>query len=80
MKGQKGFAIAGAFSREQGGPTWRQVLVRRIKHWKEQARQRRQLALLDEAALKDLGLSRAEIMREIEQPFWNDPNDPLMRK
>lgn len=37
------------------------------------ARQRRQLAALDEHALKDLGLSRADIEAEISRPFWDDP-------
>ncbi|HVI90972.1 MAG TPA: DUF1127 domain-containing protein [Dongiaceae bacterium] len=31
---------------------------------------RRDLARLDESMLKDIGLSRADIEREIEKPFW----------
>ena len=27
----------------------------------------------DDAALKDLGLSRADVIQESERPFWDDP-------
>lgn len=77
MKGQKGFVTVAAFPRRQVGPTWLRALVRRILRWNELARQHRQLAGLDEAALKDLGLSRADVYQEIERPIWNDP---LVRK
>lgn len=77
MKGQKGFVTVAAFPRRQAGLTWLRTLVRRILRWNELARQRRQLAGLGEAALKDLGLSRADVYQEIERPFWNDP---LVRK
>lgn len=44
-----------------------------LQRWWELAEQRRQLALLDEHALHDLGLSRAAVIRESERPFWDDP-------
>ncbi len=37
------------------------------------ARQHRQLAQLDAAALRDLGLTRADVARELAQPFWMQP-------
>ncbi|HLD68656.1 MAG TPA: DUF1127 domain-containing protein [Pseudomonas sp.] len=77
MKGQKGFVTVAAFPRRQGGLVWLQTLVRRILRWNELARQRRRLAGLNEAALKDLGLSRADVFQETERHFWNDP---LVRK
>jgi uncharacterized protein YjiS (DUF1127 family) len=46
---------------------------RQFKRWHELARQRRQLAALNDAALKDIGLSRADVMQETERPFWDDP-------
>lgn len=74
MKGQKGFAIAPSIF-------WRRPLPRinlgllwlRLRRWQQLARERRQLAMLDDVALKDLGLSRADVMRESERPFWDDP-------
>jgi len=38
--------------------------------WAERARQRRQLAELDDYMLRDLGLSRADVAGEIRKPFW----------
>lgn len=48
-------------------------LWRRLARWYEVGRQRRALAALDDDALKDLGLSRADIYQESERPFWDDP-------
>ena len=57
---------------------WRR-LWQQLQRWWELAEQRRRLALLDEFALHDLGLSRADALRESERPFWDDPfwDDPL---
>lgn len=38
-------------------------------------RQRRVLSRLDEAALRDLGLTRAEAEAEASRPFWDVPSD-----
>ncbi len=38
--------------------------------WCELARQRRDLASLDDSALRDIGLSRSDISAETEKPFW----------
>lgn len=37
------------------------------------ARERKQLAALDDAGLKDIGLSRAEIREELLRPVWDWP-------
>jgi uncharacterized protein YjiS (DUF1127 family) len=50
------------------GNAWQQV-----QRWWELAEQRRKLALLDEDALQDLGLSRAEVLSESQRSFWDDP-------
>lgn len=70
MKGQKGYVlvrnsvIGGFFGKGLLATLWR---------WYELRRQRRQLASLSDDALKDIGLSRADIQQEAERPFWNDP-------
>ncbi|NJM92094.1 MAG: DUF1127 domain-containing protein [Rhodospirillaceae bacterium] len=38
--------------------------------WKERSRQRRELATLGDAILKDLGLSRADVESECRKHFW----------
>lgn len=38
--------------------------------WQERARDRTRLEGLDDAALKDMGISRADVSREIEKPVW----------
>jgi uncharacterized protein YjiS (DUF1127 family) len=38
--------------------------------WAERARQRRQLAELDDYMLRDIGLSRADVATEVGKPFW----------
>jgi uncharacterized protein YjiS (DUF1127 family) len=47
-------------------------LLRYILTWAERARQRRALQALDEWVLKDIGLSRADVMREYEKSFWQE--------
>ena len=38
--------------------------------WHERARQRRQLTSLNDRMLRDLGLTRADVMAESSKPFW----------
>ncbi|MBI3507068.1 MAG: DUF1127 domain-containing protein [Proteobacteria bacterium] len=38
--------------------------------WQERAQARNRLEGLDDAALKDMGLGRADVTREIEKPVW----------
>ena len=38
--------------------------------WLERSRERDQLAGLDPHLLKDIGVGRSEIEREISKPFW----------
>ena len=52
---------------------WPVIILRQLRRWAELARERRQLAMLSDGALKDLGLSRADIYQETERPFWHDP-------
>ena len=41
-----------------------------VAYWLELVRQRRHLARLDDRMLKDIGLNRADVEREIAKPFW----------
>jgi uncharacterized protein YjiS (DUF1127 family) len=41
-------------------------------HFQERWRQRVQLAELDDRTLGDLGLTRADVLRESSKPFWRD--------
>ena len=38
--------------------------------WLRRARQRRELAELNDTQLNDVGLSRHIVKREVEKPFW----------
>ncbi|MEO4046740.1 DUF1127 domain-containing protein [Pseudomonas sp. CAU 1711] len=74
MKGQKGFAIVPSISWRRPLPSLDLgMLWLRLRRWQQLARERRQLAMLDDAALKDLGLSRTDVLQESERPFWDDP-------
>lgn len=45
---------------------------RTLATWAERARTRRQLAALDDANLRDLGLCRSAADFEADKPFWQD--------
>lgn len=70
MKGQKGYVLVQKYSLR--GFSWRAVW-RQIARWQLLARERTSLAGMSDEALKDLGLSRADVEREVDRPFWDDP-------
>ena len=41
-----------------------------LKCWRGRSRQRRHLRELDDRLLRDVGLSRENVAREVEKPFW----------
>ena len=45
-------------------------ILKTLKFWFERAHQRRQLGKLDDRMLKDIGISRLDVIREIAKPFW----------
>ncbi|MCR8546539.1 DUF1127 domain-containing protein [Salipiger sp. P9] len=51
----------------------RRPLLTRILTWQALYRQRRRLADLDAAALRDLGISRHDAEYEAQRPFWDAP-------
>lgn len=72
MKGQLGFVAASYHVHKVSAvPLWKRAL-QRVQHWQKLARQRRELATMSDEALKDIGLSRADIQQEVERPFWID--------
>ncbi len=46
--------------------------LRGLSGWAERARQRRALLSLDEWVLKDIGLTRADVMHEYDKPIWRE--------
>jgi uncharacterized protein YjiS (DUF1127 family) len=48
-------------------------IARRVRRWRELSQQRAALASLDDATLRDIGISRAEARFEATRPFWDDP-------
>jgi uncharacterized protein YjiS (DUF1127 family) len=73
MKGQKGYLLVATTPRHLSLSALLRKLGQQLKRWYELVEQRQRLASLDEVALKDLGLSRADVMQESERPFWDDP-------
>jgi len=74
MKGQKGYALIAKPAAP--GFSLRAAVVRvagRLLRWYQLGQQRHQLAALSDAALKDIGLSRADTFKESDRPFWDDP-------
>ena len=45
----------------------------RVLRWYQLSRERACLRQISDAALKDLGLSRADIEMESHRAFWDDP-------
>jgi uncharacterized protein YjiS (DUF1127 family) len=41
-----------------------------VRVWRERRRARRQLAVMSERELQDIGICRSEIANEIGKPFW----------
>ncbi|HEX8595407.1 MAG TPA: DUF1127 domain-containing protein [Pseudomonas sp.] len=74
MKGQKGYVLV---LKTLSHDSWVERFLKSAKghivRWHELHEQRRQLAELSDEALKDLGLSRADVYQETEQHFWDDP-------
>jgi len=74
MKRQKGYAMARSVAFARVLPAiGMEALWLRLKRWNQLARQRRQLAMLDDAAAP-VGIDRrADVQQESERPFWDDP-------
>nr|WP_236440095.1 DUF1127 domain-containing protein [Pseudomonas syringae] len=73
MKGQKGYVLVSRSSLSMRLGNALQWAMNPVVRWYELHRQRLFLAQMSDDALKDLGLSRADVQRETELPFWDDP-------
>ncbi|MDD1014853.1 DUF1127 domain-containing protein [Pseudomonas rubra] len=73
MKGQKSFVLQYSTSRHGWFVHFTHSVAEHLMRWRQLHRERRELARLSDAALDDIGLSRADILREVERPFWDDP-------
>jgi uncharacterized protein YjiS (DUF1127 family) len=47
-------------------------LIRLFSVWGRRSFERRKLRELDRNTLNDIGISRAEVVREAEKPFWRE--------
>lgn len=45
-------------------------LVATVRLWRQRKRTRQLLAAFDDRMLKDIGITRCELQREITKPFW----------
>jgi uncharacterized protein YjiS (DUF1127 family) len=45
-------------------------LFETLQQWLELWQQRRALSLLDDRMLKDVGLNKIDVDREMQKPFW----------
>ncbi|MGH8484126.1 MAG: DUF1127 domain-containing protein [Pseudomonas sp.] len=61
----------------QSHPGWFSHLIldaaRQLARWRQLHHQRMELARLSDAALHDIGMSRVDVLQEVERPFWDDP-------
>ena len=52
-------------------PAWRpSALIALLRAWFRRARERHDLSDLSDAQLRDVGLNRQTIQRELDKPFW----------
>ena len=76
MKGQRGFIGTlhqAHFPSLPHQENWFGGLLHQLKRWHQLSQQRQQLASMSDELLKDIGLTRADVMQESERHFWEDP-------
>jgi uncharacterized protein YjiS (DUF1127 family) len=47
-------------------------MIALVRVWRDRHRARRQLAVMSERELQDIGICRAELADEIGKPFWRE--------
>ncbi|MDE3736517.1 DUF1127 domain-containing protein [Metapseudomonas resinovorans] len=74
MKGQHGFIGTSQHARfEPHRESWLAAAWHKVRRWEQLAYEREQLSRMSDDMLKDIGLSRADVMEESERHFWEDP-------
>ena len=48
-------------------------VVVKLRRWHQLSNERVELSRLSDERLRDIGLSRADVVRESSRPFWDDP-------
>ena len=48
----------------------RDRVIATLREWRQRSRDRNQLASFDDRMLRDIGLTRGDVFREINKPFW----------
>ena len=51
-------------------PLWIKRSVDLVATWSARQKQRHDLAMLNDEALRDIGLTRSDVERETAKPFW----------
>jgi uncharacterized protein YjiS (DUF1127 family) len=41
-----------------------------LRRWRQRSHERRQLAMMNRAQLKDIGLTLSDVRREVNKPCW----------
>ena len=70
MKGQREYVDEAKFS---GHGHIVSDLLHKFSRWYELHHERELLAGMSDEALKDIGVSRADVEQEVVRPFWDDP-------
>jgi uncharacterized protein YjiS (DUF1127 family) len=47
-----------------------QIIRQFLAEWRRRVRSRREIAMLDDCILRDLGLSAGQMRFEAQKPFW----------
>lgn len=73
MKGQKALVLMHPRFALGGFSHALEAVVQQLARWRQLHRQRMELACLSDAALHDIGMSRVDVLQEVERSFWDDP-------
>lgn len=70
----RGTRVATQRVQRRSSHRWLHELLNRglapLREWRRRVRSRTELARFDERMLRDLGVTRADVWRETNKPFW----------